>query len=204
MGEVYRARDTRLKRDVALKVLADASMADADRRARFEHEARTIAALDHPGIVTIHSIEEQDGIAFITMQLVQGRTLAESIPPDGLSLQRFFDIGIPLVDAVAAAHQRDVIHRDLKPSNIMLTEEGRVKVLDLGLAKLRQSISDGALTMAPAQVTAAGQIVGTVAYMSPEQAEGRAVDHRSDLFSLGIILYEMAVGAKPFTGDTPL
>ncbi len=206
MGEVYRAHDPKLGRDIALKVLRDLPTADADRRSRFEREAKTIAALDHPGIVTIHSIEEDRGITFITMQLVQGRTLADAIPQKGLSPQKFFDVAVPLADAVAAAHQRDIVHRDLKPSNVMLTDEGRVKVLDFGLAKLKDPVVDGgALTVAPAQqLTAAGQIVGTVAYMSPEQAEGRTVDHRSDVFSLGIIFYEMAVGARPFHGDTPL
>lgn len=205
MGEVYKARDERLGRDVAIKVLPELLTSDPDRRLRFEREARTIAALDHPSIVTIYSVEEDRGTVFITMQLVQGRTLAEAIPANGLSLRRFFEIAVPLVDAIGAAHQREIVHRDVKPANVMVTDDGRVKVLDFGVAKLRgEAGNEDAVTMVPTHVTATGQIIGTVAYMAPEQAEGRQVDRRSDIFSLGVVLYEMATGIRPFQGDGSL
>ena len=205
MGEVYRAHDARLGRDVALKVLPSALAADPDRRERFEREARAAAALNHPNIVTIHSVEEIDGTPFITLELVEGKTLADLIPAGGLPLDRVLTLGIALADGVGAAHQRGITHRDLKPSNVMLTDDGRVKVLDFGLAKVREdeqkAASAGLSTVA---LTGEGRIVGTVAYMSPEQAEGKPVDPRTDVFSLGIILYELASGTRPFTGDTPM
>ncbi len=204
MGEVYKARDTRLGRFVALKVLPSSLAADRQFRERFDREARTIAALTHPHIVTIHSIEEDAGAQFLTMELVDGRTLGEMIPPGGLPVREFFEIAIPLADAVAAAHQRGITHRDLKPGNIMVTADGRVKVLDFGLAKLTDSAPAGtALSSGTTELlTDEGHILGTVAYMSPEQAEGKPVDPRSDIFSLGIIYYEMATGQRPFTGDS--
>jgi Tol biopolymer transport system component len=207
MGEVYLASDTRLGRRVALKVLGAALVADPDRRERFEREARAAAALNHPNIVTIHSVEEAGGIPFLTLELIEGQTLAEAIPADGLPLDRVLAIGIPLADAVGAAHQRGITHRDLKPANVMLTSDGRVKVLDFGLAKVMQEVQlEDAATMPTRGMTAGltgeGRVVGTAAYMSPEQAEGRAVDQRSDVFSLGIILYELATGVRPFQGDT--
>jgi Tol biopolymer transport system component len=155
--------------------------------------------------VVIHSVEEADGASFLTMELVAGKTLADFITKDGLPLERFFQIAIPLADAIRAAHQRGITHRDLKPANIIVSDEdGRPKVLDFGLAKLKEEIRGtvGASTISGSEVTAAGRILGTVSYMSPEQAEGKAVDHRSDIFSLGIILYEMATGARPFQGDS--
>jgi len=179
---------------------------DAERRERFEREARAVAALNHPHIVTIHSVEDAGGTPLLTMELVEGRPLSEAIPPRGLPLDRLLKIAIPVVDAVAAAHQKGITHRDLKPSNIMLGEgehQGRIKVLDFGLAKLHDAPADlGETTMTAAPITGEGRILGTVAYMSPEQAEGRAIDGRSDLFSLGVILYEMATGRRPFTGDS--
>jgi serine/threonine protein kinase len=205
MGEVYRARDTRLNRVVALKTLSPSFRADVDRRARFEREAKAIAALNHPGIVTIHSIEEADGTPFLTMELVEGRTLAALLPRHGWPIDRLLAIAVPLADAVAAAHARAITHRDLKPANVIVTPENRVKVLDFGLAKLRLDGDSRTIANQPtALATAEGHILGTVAYMSPEQAEGRAIDERSDLFSLGVILYEMATGERPFTGDTPV
>src|SRR5262245_14832511 len=204
MGEVYRARDTKLQRDVAIKVLTDATLHDPERRKRFEREARTVAALDHPNIVTIHSIEADGDLLFLTMQLVDGTSLADAIPSGGIPLQSFFSAAIPLVDAVATAHQRGIVHRDLKPSNVMLTRDKRVKVLDFGLAKESEAGSEASTIATANDLTAAGQILGTVAYMSPEQAESREVDHRSDVFSLGVMLYEMAVGTRPFNGHTPL
>src|SRR5262245_34434051 len=206
MGEVYKARDEKLDRFVALKILHSTRATDPAFRDRFQREAKAIAALTHPNIVTVHSIEEHSGEPFLTMEFVEGRTLAEMIPPGGASLQQFFQIAIPLADAVAAAHARGITHRDLKPVNVVVTTDGRLKVLDFGLAKLTETSTGpgGCTQLPPEHLTGHGQILGTVAYMSPEQAEGKAVDHRSDIFSLGIILYELATGRKPFTGDTSL
>src|SRR5688572_8352640 len=215
MGEVYRARDPRLKREVALKVLPDVAAGDADRRERFTREALAVAALNHPHIVTIHSVEDAGTAVFLTMELVEGRSLAEALPATGLPLERVLTIGIAVADATSAAHQKGITHRDLKPGNIMLGEGeqgGRIKVLDFGLAKVvdaKRGTAGASIlpTEAPAHtapITAEGRILGTVAYMSPEQAEGRAIDGRSDLFSLGVVLYEMATGQRPFAGDTNL
>ena len=204
MGEVYLADDTRLGRRVALKVLSSVLAADPNRRERFEREARAAAALNHPNIVTIHSVEEADGVPFLTLELIDGKTLGEIIPPEGLPLDRVLSLAIPLADAVGAAHQRGITHRDLKPSNVMLTDDGRLKVLDFGLAKLKEEALVSEMSMPTASLTAEGRIVGTVTYMSPEQAEGKPVDSRSDVFSLGIILYEMATGRRPFEGDTQM
>ena len=215
MGEVYRARDPRLKREVALKVLPDVAAIDADRRERFTREALAVAALNHPHIVTIHSVEDAGTAVFLTMELVEGRSLAEALPATGLPIDRVLTIGIAVADATAAAHQKGITHRDLKPGNIMLGEgeqAGRIKVLDFGLAKIVDAqLGASGVSMLPteapahtAPITAEGRILGTVAYMSPEQAEGRAIDGRSDLFSLGVVLYEMATGQRPFAGDTNL
>jgi tetratricopeptide (TPR) repeat protein len=201
MGEVYRARDTKLNRDVALKVLPAELAGDAERRMRFEREAQAVAALNHPNIVTIHSVEQADEIHFITMELVEGKTLTRLIPGGGIPLDRMFDIAVPLADALAAAHGKGITHRDLKPDNVMVTDEGRVKVLDFGLAKLAET-GDATGEAATATVTTEGKIVGTVAYMSPEQAAGKSVDVRSDVFSLGVLLYELASGTRPFEAET--
>jgi TolB-like protein/Flp pilus assembly protein TadD len=207
MGEVYRARDTKLDREVAIKVLPAEFSRDSDRLRRFEHEARAAAALNHPNIVTIFSVEEADGMRFLTMELVDGKSLAGLIPKRGMELDRLLGIAIPLTDAISAAHHAGITHRDLKPANVMIASDGRVKVLDFGLAK-RTPVSplDVARLSAVPTMTeiAEGRIVGTVAYMSPEQAQGTAVDQRSDIFSLGIILYEMATGERPFTGSTSI
>jgi serine/threonine protein kinase len=205
MGEVYVAEDTKLGRRVALKVLPKEMAADAERRARFEREAQAVAALSHPNIVTLHSVEEADGVHFITMELVEGQTLAKKLPRGGFSLSELLEIAIPLADAVSSAHRTGITHRDLKPDNIMVDNEGRLRVLDFGLAKLHDTAEpDEGVTEAPtaALETEEGKILGTVAYMSPEQAEGKAVDSRSDVFSLGTILHEMATGDRPFCGDT--
>ena len=203
MGDVYRARDTKLGRDVALKVLPPAAARDEERRRRFEREAKAIASLQHPHIVTIHSIEETDGVHFLTMELVGGKDLNDLLAPGGLPLDRVFEIGIPLADAAHAAHERGVVHRDLKPGNVMVDEARRVKVLDFGLAKLTQTmdVAEGA-TITAGDSTQAGRILGTVAYMSPEQAEGKDLDRRSDIFSLGVILYELLTGERPFEGES--
>lgn len=206
MGEVYRARDSRLERDVALKVLPTEVSDDPERLRRFEREAKALAAVNHPNIVTVHSVEEADGVRFLTMELVEGRTLGELIPSGGLSLAAFFDLVVPLADAVAAAHDRGVVHRDLKPGNVMVTDEGRVKVLDFGLARHEVAAREEGLTALPTKtldrLTQDGQIMGTVPYMAPEQVQGRPVTPRSDIFSLGVVLYEMATGRLPFGGDS--
>ena len=209
MGEVFRARDTRLNRDVAIKVLPTSAASDPERRERFEREAQAVAALNHPNIVTIYSVEQIDGQFLLAMELVEGRSLDQLIPAQGLPLDRLLQIAILVADAVAAAHQKGITHRDLKPANIMLGEgdhAGRVKVLDFGLAKLAEAQASAVdVTAIPTTpITGEGRIVGTVAYMSPEQAEGKSIDARSDLFSLGVILYEMATGQRPFGGDTSI
>jgi len=205
MGEVYLAEDTKLQRRVALKVLSPELAGDGDRRERFEREARAAAALNHPNIVTIHSVEEADGVSFLTLELIDGQTLSGVIPSAGLPLDRLLAIAIPLADAVGAAHQRGITHRDLKPANVMVTSDNRVKVLDFGLAKLREELSQAAQAAMPTQeLTGEGRILGTIAYMSPEQAEGRPVDPRTDVFALGVLIFEMATGERPFKGDTQL
>jgi eukaryotic-like serine/threonine-protein kinase len=201
MGEVYLAEDTTLKRRVALKILPS-DLATPDRRVRFTREARSLAALSHPNIVTVHSVEEADGVPFITMELVDGTTLADRIPREGLPLDAFFDLAIPLADAVAAAHQHGVVHRDLKPRNVMVTSHGRVKVVDFGLAKPVPGLIGTGDTSTAGGTASAGVVVGTCGYMSPEQARGLPVDARSDIFALGVVFYEMLTGRQPFTGAT--
>jgi len=198
MGVVYAAEDTKLGRKVALKILPAEFAADPERRARFEREARAVAALNHPSIVTIYSIEEDDGTHFLTMELVRGRTLAELFEPGGLDLDRLLDIAVPLADALAAAHDQGITHRDVKPQNVMVNSDGRVKVLDFGLAKLERAphVEDDTVTKA----TTVGRVMGTIPYMSPEQIRGEPVDARSDLFSFGTVLYELAAGRRPFKG----
>jgi non-specific serine/threonine protein kinase len=204
MGEVYLAKDTTLKRQVALKVLPAELAEDQERLNRFRREAETLAALDHPNIVHIHTVEREGGVRFLTMELVEGERLTDLIPNGGMSPERIFEIAIPLSDALASAHERGVIHRDLKPANIMVTAEGRAKVLDFGLAKLRSG--EGRVPMSSAMptepLTEEGRIVGTMPYMSPEQLEGDSLDARSDIFSLGVVLYEMATGERPFKGES--
>ena len=203
MGVVYQAEDTTLGRQVALKILPPELAADDDRRQRFAREARAVAALSHPNIVTVHSVEESGGIHFITMELVKGKTLAELLPRQGFALGRFFEIAIPLVDAVSAAHQQGIAHRDLKPANVMIGDDGRIKVLDFGLAKGMDGEPGRAGEVPTQSATRAGHTVGTPAYMSPEQAQGERVDTRSDIFSLGIVFYEMLTGRRPFDGGNP-
>ena len=202
MGEVYRARDPKLGREIAIKVLPDEVTKNDERLRRFGREAKALAALDHPNIVTVHSIEEDQGTPFITMQLVRGRNLSELIAHKGLPLKQFFEIAIPLADAVSSAHEQGVTHRDLKPDNLMVSDKGQLKILDFGLAILRQGSCKVAGSELPTVTkTQAGRIVGTAAYMSPEQAEGKRIDHRSDMFSMGTILYEMLTGQRPFKGE---
>jgi len=202
MGEVYRARDPRLKRDIAIKVLPQDVASSPERLARFEREATTVAGLNHPNIVVLHSIEEADGTRFLTMELVDGGSLDRSIVPGGLPVARVIELGVAMADALTAAHEKGVVHRDLKPANVMLTKDGRVKVLDFGLARVATPGSSADLTRAMTQTSEGGQVVGTVPYMAPEQVRGEGVDARSDLFALGIVLYELASGKRPFTGET--
>jgi Tol biopolymer transport system component/serine/threonine protein kinase len=206
MGEVYRARDTRLGREVAIKVLPAEWLADESRRRRFEQEARAASALNHPNIVTIHEIESADGVDFIVMELVPGTTLRARIPRQGIPLGKALDVAIPIADALAAAHSRGIVHRDLKPGNVMVTPDGVVKVLDFGLAKLTQADDDGgeddSTLDEAAKLSRPGIAAGTPAYMSPEQASGGVVDARTDVFSFGVLLYEMVTGRRPFAGTS--
>jgi serine/threonine protein kinase len=207
MGEVYRARDTRLGREVAIKVLPEGVASNPDRLARFEREARAVAGLNHPNIVTLHSVEDEDGVRFLTMELVDGQSLDRLVTPGGLPLARVLDLSIPLANALVAAHERGVVHRDLKPGNVMVTHDGWVKVLDFGLAKVAAGDApDPGATIGATEggpISGEGQVLGTVPYMAPEQIRGEAVDARSDLFAFGIILYELATGRRPFAGDSP-
>jgi predicted ATPase len=202
MGEVYRATDTRLGRDVALKVLPAEMAASPERLERFRREAKALAALDHPGIVTVHSVEEAEGVHFLTMQLVEGQPLDLLIAEGDMAVEQLVSIGSALAEALAAAHEKGIVHRDLKPANVMVTNDGRVKVLDFGLAKMADAAAgEGTASELPTDVqTRDGVVIGTMPYMSPEQVQGRAVDYRTDIFSLGIILYEMATGRRPFQG----
>ncbi len=202
MGEVFRARDPRLGREVAIKVLPALMAQDPDRLARFQREARAVAALNHPHIVTIYSVEEVEGVHFLTMELVDGRPLDQLICADGLPAQQIMEIAKGLADALASAHDKGIVHRDLKPANIMLTNDGRIKVLDFGLAKVTNADNPSDSTLTSAGHTALGVVMGTPAYMSPEQIAGRVIDSRADIFSFGVILYEMASGRRPFEGDS--
>ena len=202
MGEVYRATDTRLGRQVALKVLPADMARDPERLERFQREARAVAAINHPHIVTIHSVEQAEGVHFLTMELVEGQPLDRVIPKGGLPVDRLLAIASAIADALAAAHGKGIVHRDLKPANVMVTAEGRVKVLDFGLAKFADEGARAEADVATALQTRDGVVMGTVPYMSPEQIAGRPVDHRTDIFSLGVILYEMAGGQRPFHGSS--
>jgi Tol biopolymer transport system component/tRNA A-37 threonylcarbamoyl transferase component Bud32 len=209
MGEVYRARDPRLGREVAIKVLPAERMADEERRRRFVQEARAASALNHPNIVTIHEIDSVDGIDFIVMEYVAGRTLDFVIPAQGMRLPQALQVAIPIADALARAHAAGIVHRDIKPSNVALSDAGQVKVLDFGLAKLvveRKKAEPKNETQTEAGAhdvqSRAGNLAGTVGYMSPEQATGGEVDARSDVFSFGAVLYEMVTGRRAFAGDS--
>jgi Tol biopolymer transport system component len=202
MGEVYRAKDTKLGRDVALKILPVEMAQDHDRLARFQREASAVAALNHPNIVTLFSVEHCDGFHFLTTELVEGQSLDGMIPKEGFAADRIIDMASALAEALVAAHEKNLVHRDLKPANIMVTKDGRIKVLDFGLAKDIGTKAPTEATVTSVGQTQVGAVMGTPPYMSPEQISGRVVDHRSDIFSLGIILHEMTTGRRPFQGGT--
>src|SRR5215212_8909567 len=215
MGEVYRARDLKLGREVAIKVLPEAFAADPDRLARFAREAQLLASLNHPNIAAIHGLEDTDRGKALVLELVSGETLAERIARGRIPLDEALPIAKQIVAAVEAAHEQGIIHRDLKPANIKVTPDGVVKVLDFGLAKLAQVTeasrvgqpsAAGALSLSPtitspAMMTGVGVILGTAAYMAPEQAKGREADRRSDIWAFGSVLYEMLTGTRAFEGD---
>ena len=204
MGEVYKARDPRLNRMVAIKVLHADRVADPTRKQRFIQEAQAASALNHPNIVVIHDISSQDGVDFMVMECVEGKTLDALIPRQGMRLGDALKVAIQLADALTKAHAAGIIHRDLKPSNVMVSDSGHVKLLDFGLAKLTDEtpLSEDDATRTKRLETEEGSIMGTTAYMSPEQAEGRKLDVRSDIFSFGSVLYEMVTGNRPFEGGT--
>jgi eukaryotic-like serine/threonine-protein kinase len=199
MGEVYRARDTRLERDVAVKVLPDQLAGDPTALARFEREAKVLAALSHPNILTIFDVGSENDISFVVMELLPGETLFSRIAQRRSGWPEAIRLGIEIADGLSAAHSRGIIHRDLKPENIFLTRDGHIKILDFGLAKLVETgSSDGDATL----LTSIGVILGTVGYMSPEQLRGQTIDCRSDIFSFGAIFYEMLTGKRAFRGAT--
>ncbi len=209
MGVVYKARDTHLDRFVAFKILPPERVADPDRKRRFVQEAKAASALNHPNIVTIYDIDETDGVHFIAMEYVQGKTLDQLIPRHGLRLNEALKTSVQMADALAAAHAVGIVHRDFKPANVMVSENGLVKILDFGLAKLTEQTESSkpeAKTLQPGSdsQTEEGTILGTVSYMSPEQAEGKKLDARSDIFSFGSVLYEMTAGQRVFQGDSKM
>jgi eukaryotic-like serine/threonine-protein kinase len=212
MGEVYRSRDTKLGRSVAVKVLPEAVANDAERVARFEREAKALASLNHPHIAALYGMEETEGRQLLIMELVEGETLAERLRRGPIPVEEALKIAHQIVEAMEAAHERGVVHRDLKPANIKVRDDGTVKVLDFGLAKLAESAGSGqqaagSASMSPTITspvmagTMVGTLLGTAAYMSPEQARGRAVDKRSDIWAFGAVLYEMLSGKRAFAGE---
>src|SRR5688500_8844438 len=209
MGEVYRARDTKLNRDVAIKVLLAAVANDPDRLVRFSREAQVLASLNHPNIAHIHGVEESGGTPALVMELVEGPTLADRLGLGALPLDEALQIAKQIAEALEAAHEQGVVHRDLKPSNVKIRPDGTVKVLDFGLAKALGAAGDSSLvpggSMSPTlslAATYAGVILGTAAYMAPEQAKGKATDRRADVWAFGVVLYEMLTGERRFSGDS--
>src|SRR5687768_15693235 len=205
MGEVFLAQDTKLKRRVAIKVLPEAAASDPDRVARFHREAEAVAALNHPGIAAIYDLAQSHGTTFLVLEFVEGETLAQRLARGPLSVDEAVGIARHMLEALEAAHEKGICHRDLKPANVSVTRDGAVKVLDFGLAKFLQGRGTGGdLTGSPTTLggTSAGLILGTVGYMSPEQAKGLGADQRSDIFSFGCIFFELLSGRRAFEGDT--
>src|SRR5713226_8789336 len=199
MGEVYRARDTRLDREVAIKVLPEFVSSDPDRLRRFEQEARAAAALNHPNILVVHQMGTYEGMPYLVSELMEGDTLRESLRRGPVPLRRAIDRGVQIAHGLAAAHDKGIIHRDLKPENLFVTTDGRVKILDFGLAKLTQVEASSAADAPTIDAgTEPGAVLGTMGYMSPEQVRGKPEDHRADVFSFGAILYEMLSGKRAF------
>ena len=205
MGEVYRARDSKLGREVAIKTLTPEFARDPDRIARFQREAKLLASLNHPNIAAIHGLEESGGTNFLVLELVEGETLADRIKAGPIPVEESLKLALQIAEALEAAHEKGVIHRDLKPANIKVTPEGKVKVLDFGLAKaFAGEQADLILSNSPtlsAAATQQGVILGTAAYMSPEQAKGKTVDKRADIWAFGAVLFEMLTGQAAFQGD---
>jgi len=199
MGEVYRAQDERLDRDVAIKVLPASLAQDPERIGRFEREAKAVAKLDHPNILAIHDFGSDEGVTYAVTELLKGQNLRQSIPASGMSWQKVVEIGAAIADGVAAAHGKGIVHRDLKPENVFITSDRRVKVLDFGLAQVKEPVEEDAetATLTPAG-TVPGSVMGTMGYMSPEQLRGEPADARSDIFALGCVLYEMLSGKAAF------
>src|SRR5579864_684069 len=205
MGEVYRAHDSRLNRQVAIKILPTMFSSDADRLRRFQHEAMAAAALNHPGIIAVYDVGTQDGIPYVVSELLEGETLRDRLRNGALSRRRSVEYGIQIARALAAAHDKAIVHRDLKPENVFITREGRVKILDFGLAKRQEeaAAAAGQPTIPTLTVdTTPGVVLGTVGYMAPEQVRGLPADARSDIFALGVMLYEMLSGQRSFEGQT--
>jgi len=201
MGEVYRARDARLERDVAVKVLPARLARDGEARSRFDREARAVAALSHPNILAIHDFGFEDGVAYAVTELLEGETLRERLDRGRVPVDRAVEYGLQIAAALGAAHEKGIVHRDVKPDNVFVTREGHVKVFDFGIAKrAEEPLVGGASTTAD---TAPGTVLGTVGYMSPEQVRSLPVDTRTDLFSLGCVLYEMISGTRAFGRSTP-
>src|SRR5580692_225488 len=204
MGEVYRARDSRLKREVAIKVLPQSLSLDADRLRRFEQEALATAALNHPNILAVFDIGESDGAPYVVSELLEGETLRERLRGGPIPVRKALEYALQIAHGLAAAHEKGIIHRDLKPENLFLLKDNRLKILDFGLAKLTQPEPGAQTSLATAtQGTEAGMVLGTAGYMSPEQVRGKVLDARSDIFSFGAILYEMLSGKRAFHGETP-
>src|SRR5215470_4111880 len=207
MGEVYRALDTKLKREVAIKILPEEFSRDPERVVRFQREAELLASLNHPNIAAIYDVEEAEGSRFLVLEFVEGETLAERIQRGPISIEEALNIARNICEALEVAHEKGITHRDLKPANIKLTPDGKVKVLDFGLAKAIENAPTGtALSNSPTLVstaaTGAGVILGTAAYMAPEQAKGKMVDRRADIWAFGVVLYEMLTGRRLFSGET--
>lgn len=206
MGEIWKAQDARLNRMVAIKVLTNANAGDSDRRRRFIQEAQAASALNHPNIITIYDITSDEESEYMVMEYVAGKTLADLIPAGGLGVAKTLQYSVQMADALRAAHVAGIVHRDLKPGNVMVTDSGLVKILDFGLAKVSMAtkLTEETQTMGAAPMTVEGSILGTVAYMSPEQAQGKRVDARGDIFSFGVVMYEMLTGTKAFAHDSAI